>query len=357
MENKINDEDEFLSEKLNDSTNIDQSFKIMKIKNIRNCLQNNDKLALKTYAITANGFIDNDLRVQVWSKLLDTESMFCDKEAPTVISNEFVRQVVLDVDRSLKRFPPSVKENERIKYQDSLTKLIIKILNTNPSLHYYQGYHDICLTLLLIMNEEKAFQITNQISNLHLKFFMEKTMNTTSNLLEIIYLILKEEHRVLYDFLIKSEVGTIFSLSWVITWFSHVLNDLNDIIRLFDFFISNHFLAPIYLTITILLHKEAEIFLVDCDMASVHKYLTSIPENEHLPFDDLIHQALKLLVKYPPEDTLEKQKEMQTNALNGDSPKLIDKSYQFLRQNIFSLTFFGLFSAIVYQVYNDYVVT
>ena len=45
----------------------------------------------------------------------------------------------------------------------------------------------------------------------------------------------------------RSEVGTIFSLSWLITWFGHVLNDLRHIVRCYDFFIACHPLMPIYL--------------------------------------------------------------------------------------------------------------
>lgn len=346
-----------LSEKLQNQLSLEDEllFKSSKLDNIRKSLKRNDLLSLKAHSITIDGFINNELRAQVWSKLLDKESRIrlCEPPETECIADDFARIVTMDVDRSLKRFPPSVSEAKRISYQDSLTKMIIKVLKNNPSLHYYQGYHDICLTLLLVMDEKQAYQLTNQISNLHLKYFMEKTMNTTSNLLEIIYLILKEESQQLYDYLIRSEVGTIFSLSWVITWFSHVLNDLDDILRLFDFFIANHFLTPIYLTVAILLYKEDDILQIECDMASMHKYLSSIPETEQLPFENLIQQSLKLLVHYPPEKTLEEQKEMQQEALKGDT-KLIYKSYHFLRQNIFSLTFFGLFTAMVFQIYNDY---
>ena len=37
-----------------------------------------------------------------------------------------------------------------------------------------------------------------------------------------------------------------FALSWFITWYSHVLDDLDTILRLYDLFIVSHFLMPIY---------------------------------------------------------------------------------------------------------------
>jgi len=48
-------------------------------------------------------------------------------------------------------------------------------------------------------------------------------------------------------YVVRSEVGTIFSLSWLITWYGHVLPHLRDIVRCYDFFIACHPLMPIYL--------------------------------------------------------------------------------------------------------------
>lgn len=37
-----------------------------------------------------------------------------------------------------------------------------------------------------------------------------------------------------------------FALSWFITWYSHVLDNLDTILRLYDLFIVSHFLMPVY---------------------------------------------------------------------------------------------------------------
>lgn len=354
-------EDTGKSAKSNDESREDQFYdeirRATKRMNIQTYLDENDKLSLKSTAFSCGGFLDNDLRILVWPKLLDIDQTPLPSfSQETLKSNEFYRQVILDVDRSLKRFPPSVHEEKRILYQDSLTKMIIRVLCCNPSLHYYQGYHDICLTFLLMMEEEVAFKIVNKVSNSHLKYFMEETMTCTSNHLQIIYLILKDEEPKLHDYLTRSEVGTIFSLSWVITWFSHVLSDFDDITRLFDFFISSHFLMPIYLSVSILLYKREKIYTIDCDMASMHKYLTGIPHNEKLPFDKLVMDTLALSAKHPPGDTLNRQNEIQQQALKGDPKTEVkqNKSFQFIRQNVFSITFVVLVGAIFYQLYSEY---
>jgi hypothetical protein len=38
----------------------------------------------------------------------------------------------------------------------------------------------------------------------------------------------------------------IFALPWFITWYSHVLDNLDIILRLYDLFLVSHFLMPIY---------------------------------------------------------------------------------------------------------------
>lgn len=45
---------------------------------------------------------------------------------------------------------------------------------------------------------------------------------------------------------IRSEVGQVFALSWLITWYGHVLKDFATIVRLYDFFLATHPLMPVY---------------------------------------------------------------------------------------------------------------
>ena len=55
-----------------------------------------------------------------------------------VLFNNKIPAVVLDVNRSLKRFPPGIEEADRPVLQDQLTRLIVRVLVAHPGLHYYQ---------------------------------------------------------------------------------------------------------------------------------------------------------------------------------------------------------------------------
>lgn len=144
-----------MNHSVNDNDDDDILFTEFKSIQIKKSLQQNDRLALKTLACSNGGFVTNELRVKVWCRLAnvdDNDNVFNDISS-NIQRNDNYRQVILDVERSLKRFPPSVQEVQRIAYQDKLTEIIIRILDHNPDMYYYQGYHDVCLTFLLVMNE------------------------------------------------------------------------------------------------------------------------------------------------------------------------------------------------------------
>ena len=81
---------------------------------------------------------------------------------------------------------------------------------------------------------------------IHLPIFQEQYsvfMVQTEDFLSLYFISTIE----IYSSFYSSEVGTVFSLSWLITWFGHVLDDIRHIVRLYDFFIASHNLMPIYL--------------------------------------------------------------------------------------------------------------
>lgn len=272
-----------------------------KCKKILFALKNNDKDSLKLAAISEGGLLTDEIRKKVWPKLVgvdiyETSPRPCQKE---IEAHPYYGQVVLDVNRSLKRFPPSIHEAQRLMMLDQLVFLIMRVLCRHPEMHYYQGYHDICVTFLLVLGEEMAYHVVEKLSTTHLKVFMERNMEPTIHLLEHMYVLIGKESPILKEFLLKSEVGVAYCLSWLITWFGHVLNDYNYVVRLFDFFIVSHPYMPMYLTAAIVLHQETEVLKQDCDMASVHSYLSNISDD--LPFEELILDSLSLFEEYSPE--------------------------------------------------------
>ena len=124
---------------------------------------------------------------------------------------------------------------------------------------HISGYHDVAITFLLVVGEELGYRIVERLSVSHLKEFMAPTMEPTMKLLQYMYPIIRQRHPELHAHLVRSEVGTIFALPWLITWFGHVLPDYNDVVRLYDFFLAQPPMMPVYLATAIVLYRQKEI--------------------------------------------------------------------------------------------------
>ncbi|XP_053309191.1 TBC1 domain family member 20 [Spea bombifrons] len=261
-----------------------------------------DVAVLRRMAISEGGLLSDEIRCQVWPRLLNVgiENLPPPPGPELRVDNKDYQQVLLDVRRSLRRFPPGMPLQEREDLQEQLIDIILHVLVRNPQLHYYQGYHDIVVTFLLVVGGPLATVLVEKLSTHHLRDFMDPTMDNTKHILNYLMPIIELVNPALHNFMQRAEVGTIFALSWLITWFGHVLSDFRHVVRLYDFFLACHPLMPIYFAAVIVLHREEEVLECECDMASVHHLLSRIPQD--LPYELLISRAGDLFVQFPPSE-------------------------------------------------------
>ncbi|XP_067271712.1 TBC1 domain family member 20 isoform X1 [Pseudorasbora parva] len=270
-----------------------------------------DVAALRRMAISEGGLLTDEIRRQVWPRLLNVSVDNIPEQLETIDrdNNKDFNQVLLDVQRSLRRFPPGMPDEQREGLQEELIDIILRVLVKNPQLHYYQGYHDIVVTFLLVLGERLATALVEKLSTHHLRDFMDPTMDNTKHILNYLMPIIERVNPEVYDFMQQAEVGTIFALSWLITWFGHVLSDFRHVVRLYDFFLACHPLMPIYFAAVIVLHREEEVLDCECDMAMMHHLLSRIPQD--LPYETLISRAGDLFVQFPPSE-LARERSQQT---------------------------------------------
>ncbi|KAK7085972.1 hypothetical protein SK128_026341 [Halocaridina rubra] len=287
---------------------------------------------LRELAVGDGGLVKDELRRKAWPRLMMIEHMEVTPK-PTldvVKAHKDYSQVVLDVNRSLKRFPPGIDDDYRLVLMDQLTTLIIRVLIKHPDLHYYQGFHDVAITFLLVMGEDVGFELVEKLAVSHLCDFMKPTMEKTTYYLTYLYPILRRSDTKLYDFLINSGVGTVFCLPWLITWFAHTLSDYRNVVRLYDFFLASPYLMPMYIATAIVLQKKQEILSGDCDMAMQHFILSQVPDS--LPFEEILVEANSLHDQYPPDSLQEEvdefiKKKNEEDAL--EKKRLLDKRKRF----------------------------
>ena len=124
------------------------------------------------------------------------------------------------------------------------------------------------------------------------------------DLLQLIYPLLRGSDPDLYKYMETSEVGTVFALSWFLTWFSHDVERLDTIARMFDFVLSSHPLSVVYIIVAMLRNVKSELKrTVPCDMASLISYLRDAPAricSKDTNMERVLRDANSLMCRFPP---------------------------------------------------------
>lgn len=98
---------------------------------------------------------------------------------------------------------------------------------------------------MLVCNDDSlSFLVTEKLSLHFLRDFMKSDLNDTMKMMDLLSPLLEFEDYVLYEFFESASLPPYFITSWLITWFSHDVKDLNQIARVFDVLISS---PPIYI--------------------------------------------------------------------------------------------------------------
>ncbi|CEF70801.1 TBC1 domain family member 20 [Strongyloides ratti] len=361
---------------------------------IKKFLQENDnnlhlhKEQLRKFAISPGGLILDEYREKIWPILAryypsdldyfknDDEDDDSDLEYDTVSStcniecdDEYIeptiemlqlhkdwKQVQLDVNRTLERFPPFIDEENRKKLMKELTPFIIRILSRNKKFHYYQGFHDVCLTIVLAVGLDIGYQVCKSLTRkgVFSKYLKKTLEESVLKELELMFPIFFKRSKIIDKTLKESNMTCIFALSWPLTWLSHSLQNYKHIVLCFDFFLSSHSLMPIYLSSALILSREEEIRLCEKDMGLLYGVLNKIPKNCRIP--EIIAEAQNLFDDYPP--MVLRKRIMNEYLLDRKTPIPRPKkpiSRDSILNNINLLGFVGFGSALIlYFVYQYY---
>lgn len=286
---------------------------------------------LRDFAISPGGLVDDEFRAVIWpilssnlvqnddlddvsssydSDFESAQSDFDEEEEeitdlPTPSLDDLKQhkewnQVELDVHRTLSRFPPNITDTHRDVLQTELIPLIVRVLSVNPRFNYYQGFHDICLTVLLVCGEKDALRICTSLAKTgSFNNYLLKTLErSVVRELDLLYVILSRVEPQLERVMRSVELGTMFGLSWPLTWFSHSLKQYQQIVRLFDVLLASSPLLPIYISSAIVVYRRASILSCEREMPFLHRLLTEMPHE--LPIDAIIKDAVYLSKLMPP---------------------------------------------------------
>ncbi|RUO96063.1 rab-GTPase-TBC domain-containing protein [Jimgerdemannia flammicorona] len=327
-----------------------------RVKSIHDAIVANDIEQLRTIARSEDGLMCDWLRRQAWPILLHSQEGIPVREVGSEQDLRDPIQISKDVERSLYYFPqgtvnshlllrictaifsydkpthrlslthtisfppPDLSTPQKVQRRRELHEMIIEILWHNPNLHYYQGFHDVCTTFLLVLGKRLAIPAAENVAMFFLRDIpipvltlarsskliftstdgMLDSIDPVSRQLSLVTTLLKLENPGLHEFLMNANIMPFYTLSWVLTWFSHDLTDFDKVMRLFDLFMASTPLMPIYVACAIVLSHGQELLLQEPEM--VHMYLVNLPQDPDMDIDEIIQMAIVLEKKYPPMD-------------------------------------------------------
>ena len=262
------------------------------------------------------GFGSSETRRKVWPMLVNSMTEFESDVLSTTTTTSSSSQIVsfqkdsnvieADVKRSMFQFdvtrPEVMSKSKRKKWRTCLRKTLIAACERGEQ-RYYQGLHDVASVFLLVCGDTKGRDVVVRLARTRLKDYMGPDLSTPLDLLQLIYPLLQCSDPDLYKYMDESQVGTVFALSWFLTWYSHNIERLDTISRMFDFILSCHPLSVVYIIVAMLRNLKLELKrTVPCDMASLIQYLRDAPSkicSKSTNMKRVLSDANNLLLRFP----------------------------------------------------------
>ncbi|KAF2818876.1 hypothetical protein CC86DRAFT_375518 [Ophiobolus disseminans] len=259
--------------------------------------QEGDVAALVHLATTTSGLVSDSLRRTAWPLLLACTDETSKTPWQKLPPHREEHQVGLDVNRAFVYYPKNESEKQLDGRRHELSDVITDVLRRHPMLCYFQGYHDIVQVFLLVLGARDAPAAVSRLSLLRIRDFMLSKLDPAIAQLELLRPILRAADPDLYAHMHTSQPS--FALANTITMFAHNIQAYKDITRLFDFFLAQDAVMPIYLFAAVVLSRRDTLLEFDKEDEDVlYVTLGKLPE----PFDVEFHIArtLELYERLPP---------------------------------------------------------
>jgi hypothetical protein len=190
------------------------------------------------------------------------------------VSHNLVDQVEKDVQRSMFLVERDVRERQRSR----LRGLVNRVLDAHPELSYYQGFHDVASTILLVCKKTMLARcVLDRVATGPLRPLLAQDLTLVTGLLAQLFVIVGEEDPTLHSFLTAAGVQPYFALPWVLTWFSHSISSFAVVQRLFDLFLaSSDPTMPFFVSVAIVLWSRPHLAAVECEYSAVHSFYSKL---------------------------------------------------------------------------------
>jgi hypothetical protein len=163
--------------------------------------------------------------------------------------SSIIRQVSALPDHQCTSVPLTIKADQSQQELDwrkeELSNVITETLRRQPYLCYFQGYHDICQVLLLVLGPRACVPAVLRLSVLRIRDFMLPSLAPALSHLHLLPSILHAADPSLCRHL--SSTQPFFALAATLTLYAHDIQEYGDIARLFDVLLAREASYSIYL--------------------------------------------------------------------------------------------------------------
>jgi hypothetical protein len=248
------------------------------------------------------GFVNSELRSQVWPAFFGIcpSQKFGPLRDKDFSTNRYYVQIEKDIVRSLAHHDVTIaySEEERNVARRKLRLLLLTIFDKHHDLHYVQGFHDICTIFLLVCGESKGCVVVEGLSRYHIRESLRSSLDRVVKVLDMVIPLVGLVDPEIGKLFRSANMHSFFTLSWVLTWFSHNLVSFDKICRIFDFLLASHPLMPVYLAAAFIISRKKDLLVVECEFSAIHAFFQNIPHD--VDVDKLILHCAKIFCDLPP---------------------------------------------------------
>jgi hypothetical protein len=131
---------------------------------------------------------------------------------------------------------------------------------------------------------------------------MQERIDHVTGLLNILFPLVVAIDPNIGRYLAKSQIQPYAALPWVMTWFSHVLENQPLSERMFDLFLASSSWMPLYLAAALIVYMaDNGLYSCPCEFSEVHNFVSKFSSRNDIPWENLIQDALKYFVLFPPQ--------------------------------------------------------
>ncbi|KZT24850.1 hypothetical protein NEOLEDRAFT_1134531 [Neolentinus lepideus HHB14362 ss-1] len=222
-------------------------------------------------------------RETIWPKLLRVNPHSNPLEASGSSSEPHhdERQIKLDTERSFVLYPVDNHEpSNREALQRDLHELLVSIFRRRRKLSYFQGYHDIITVLFLTLPKDLHLTCAEKLSLHRLRDSMGSSLEPVLGQLRILQRLLRIADPQYSAVLDDNSPLPYFALSNLLTLFAHDIPTLPLIQHVFDYLLTRHPIASVYLAAAVLLSRKEEVMWLEQEgeEGMVHSLLSSLPD-------------------------------------------------------------------------------